>query len=54
MNNNTEYSMTIEELAEKLKNYQEKHGNGGCIKTDTEDYKNGYARAITDILWMIL
>ena len=52
-NENSKYSMTIEELAKRLESYQQKNGNGGYPKTDNKDWKDGYARAITDILWII-
>lgn len=47
------YSKTIEELAEMLKKFQKEHGDGGYAKFDNQDWKDGYAHAITDILFII-
>lgn len=52
-NENSKYSKTIEELAAMLEKFQKEHGDGGAAKMDNQDWKDGYARAITDILWII-
>ena len=48
------YSRTISEVVEMLKKFQEEHGDGGYAKMENQDWKDGYAHAVSDILWMIL
>ena len=53
-NNNVKYSKTIEEVVKMLEDFQNTHGDGGMIKFDNQDWKDGYARAVSDILWIIM
>ena len=52
-NNQIKFSRTIEEMYTILKDYQEKHGDGGCIKFGNKDYMDGYARAVSDMIFMM-
>lgn len=52
-NNKVQYSKTIEEVVLMLETFQKEHGSGGLPKYDNQDWKDGYARAITDLLWII-
>lgn len=51
---NVKYSKTIEEVVAMLTEFQKEHGGGGSPKYENQDWKDGYARAVTDILWIIL
>ena len=51
--NQIKFSKTIEELYAMLKDYQEKHGDGGCIKFGNQDFMDGYARAISDMIYIM-
>ena len=53
-NESQKYSKTMEELVEMLKSHVEKNGPGGYLKFDSKDFKEGYDRAISDILWTIM
>ena len=50
MNNNTNYSMTIDELVKTLKDYSEKHPENYGADNQSDDYKAGYIHAINVIL----
>lgn len=57
MNNNAEnnkYSKTIEEVVEMLEKFQKEHGGGSLANRESKEWKEGYARAVSDILWIIL
>ena len=48
------YSKTIEQVVKLLESYQKKYGSGSSGNPQNEQYKQGYAHAVSDILWMIL
>ena len=54
-NKNTQkYSMTMEELVEKLKEFQNENGCGSGENKDSKEWKDGFASAINAVLWRIL
>ena len=52
-NNKVKYSKTIEEVVEMLKKFQKEHGDGSLNNRDSKEWKEGYARAVTDLLFII-
>ena len=53
MENTNKYSKTIDEVYEMLKDFIKEHGDGGSPKMDNQDWKDGYAHAVADLLWII-